>query len=73
MRNGELMGRVLSVLLAGQKARGPRDKLRLGQHDAELMSKSPTMKTTDLVNAWHDGERHCHPIDCEMQEREAAE
>jgi uncharacterized protein (DUF433 family) len=46
---------------------------RLGSNEAELLRNFPSLKASDLVNAWRYVERHPHEIDREIQENEMAE
>lgn len=46
---------------------------KLGSDDAEILRNYPTLKPSDLINAWHYVERHPHEIEREIQENEAAE
>jgi uncharacterized protein (DUF433 family) len=46
---------------------------RLGSNDEELLRNFPSLKPSDLVNAWRYVERHPHEIDREIQENENAE
>lgn len=46
---------------------------RLGSNDEELLKNYPSLKPSDLVNAWRYVERHPHEIDREIQENETAE
>lgn len=46
---------------------------RLGSSDEELLRNFPSLKASDLVNAWRYVERHPHEIAREIQENEDAE
>jgi uncharacterized protein (DUF433 family) len=46
---------------------------RLGSDEAELLRNFPSLKASDLVNAWRYVERHTGEIDREIQENEMAE
>ena len=46
---------------------------RLGADDAEILRNYPSLKSSDLVNAWRYVVRHSQEIDREIQENEAAD
>ncbi len=46
---------------------------RLGAGEDEILRNYPSLKASDLVNAWRYVERHPAEIDREIQENEAAE
>jgi len=46
---------------------------RLGSSDEELLRNFPSLKASDLVNAWRYAERHPQEIAREIQENEDAE
>ena len=43
---------------------------RLGAGDEEILRNHPSLKPSDLVNAWRYVERHLHEIDREIEENE---
>lgn len=46
---------------------------KLGSDDAEILRNHPSLKPSDLVNAWHYVERHPHEIEREIRENEDVE
>jgi uncharacterized protein (DUF433 family) len=46
---------------------------RLGAADEEILRNYPSLKPSDLVNAWRYVERHLHEIDREIEENEPEE
>jgi uncharacterized protein (DUF433 family) len=44
---------------------------RLGADDAELLRNFPSLKPSDLVNAWRYAQRHPQEIEREIQENQA--
>lgn len=46
---------------------------RLGAGDDEILRNYPTLKASDLLNAWRYVERHPQEIDGEIRENEGAE
>ncbi|WP_395738083.1 DUF433 domain-containing protein [Prosthecobacter sp.] len=46
---------------------------RLGADEEEILRNYPSLKPSDLINAWRYVERHLHEINREIEENEAEE